>query len=168
MTRARPADVVRCEAHPNAVLGTWTPSVDEVAAAIGALPKRTCLEPTTRQAAVRFCAAETGTTLMVISTDDLKRPSGCELQVGAAEANGRKWISFFAFYRSAGAQFDGGARVVELSSKGPTLYLDALGKHGPLCPTTSSDGASLKPHELPEGWAAHPQALKDFLCAASN
>jgi hypothetical protein len=163
---ARPADVVRCEAHPNAVFGTWTPTVDEVVAAIAAIPQKTCLALATRQAAVRSCAAEAKTPLVVVSTDDLKRPAGCEIQVGAAEANGRKWISFFAFYRSPGARFDGGARVVELTSAGPKLYLDALDKHGSLCPTTG--GAPLKPRELPEGWTSLPQVLKDFLCAASK
>ena len=58
------------------------------------------------------------------------------------------------------------AYLKSASRTGPKLYLDALGKHGSLCPTTGGD--PLKPHQLPEGWAAHPQQLKDFLCAGSK
>lgn len=160
-----PADVKRCEAHKDAVMGAWTPTVDEIALAATALKEDVCLKPPIRESAIRACSAKVGSPLTIISTDDLDTPSGCEEQIGALESGGRKFVVFFGFFRSA-AQFDGGPRVVELTAAGPKLYLDALGPHGSLCPTTGGD--PLKPADLPAGWTQLPKDAQEFLCKGSK
>lgn len=160
-----PADVKRCEAHEDALSGSWTPTVDEIALAATALKEDVCLKPAIRESAIRACAAKISSPVMVISTDDLKGPSGCEEHIGAIESGGRKFVVFFGFFRAAAA-FDGGSRAVELTSSGPKLYLDSLGPHGSLCPTTGGD--PLKPADLPVGWAELPKATQDFLCASKK
>jgi hypothetical protein len=161
-----PADVKRCEAHPDALLGSWTPTVDDIALAATALQQDVCLKAGIRESAIRACAAKAGTPETVISTDDMSGSSGCELQIGAIEQGGRRFVVFFGFFRSNASSFDGGASAVELTGSGPKLYLDALGKHGSLCPTTGGD--PLKPEDQPAGWAELPAPTKDFLCKGSK
>lgn len=161
-----PTEVKRCEGVDDAHLGDWTPTVDEIVTAAGALTEAVCIPPAIREAAIRACAAKVGKPETLISLDDLQGPSGCEEHIGTISEGGRKFVVFFGFYRSNASQFDGGSRAVELTADGPKLYLDALGKHGALCPTTG--GPDLAPADKPAGWDSLAPATRDFLCKASK
>lgn len=163
-----PAEVKSCEPNKDAIVGAWTPTIDEIALAATALKADVCLKAAIREPAIRACSVKAGSPATIISTDDQSGKLGCEEHIGAIESGGRKFVVFAGYFRDV-ATFYGGARAVELTSAGPKLYLDALGPHSSLCAITGGGGEKpLTPAELPAGWTQLPKDAQEFICNGSK
>ncbi|MFO0555352.1 MAG: hypothetical protein U0271_43650 [Polyangiaceae bacterium] len=161
---AMPASVVSCEAEKGGHFGGYSPTADELVAAVQSLKEPVCLKKDIVNDAIRACAAKLGSTAMTISTDDLNGPSGCQVTLTGAEIAQRKFVVQAGFFRSNASQFDGGTTVVEFANNAWTLYFDALGPDGDLCPITGGGGT---PKRVPPGWDSFDEKSKGFLCGSS-
>ncbi|MBL9027697.1 MAG: hypothetical protein JNL21_36240 [Myxococcales bacterium] len=162
-----PAAVTQCEATGKHY-GGFAPSVEDLVAADKALPDAVCLKRDIASAAIRACAAKTGQTTLLISTDKLgENKAGCQVTITGAEWQGRRFVVFFDLHRDS-ATFFGGATVVELQGDKARVYLDTSTKHAELCPSTATTGKPPKPEDLPPGWDALPKDLQAFLCSGGG
>lgn len=162
-----PAAVTQCEATGKHH-GSYTPSVEDLVAADKVLPDTVCLKRDISSEAIRACAAKTGKTTLLISTDKLgEEKSGCQVTITGAEWQGRRFVVFFNLQRDV-STFFGGPTVVELEEGKASVYLDTSGKHAELCPTTASTGTPPKADDMPRGWDTLPKDLQQFLCSGGG
>ena len=158
---ALPKDVVKCEAGPpGSSMGAWKPSSDDIVAAAKVLDEDVCLKRAELADAVHACAAKVGAATVALSNDDLKGPSGCELEIYTVEEKGRRWVVFATSSRDR-STFSGGTDVVEVSNGGAKPYFKAvMGEEGGPC----SEG-KLAEKRKPGGWDAISENAKDFFCS---
>ncbi|MBL8741270.1 MAG: hypothetical protein JNK04_09255 [Myxococcales bacterium] len=81
----------------------------------------------------------------------------CDISVGTADWNGRKWVTFTSDVRE-GSTYLSYTTAVELSAKGPVLSTDGCQR--------SPDGGVMgaDPPREPPGWRTFPDKLKARLC----
>jgi len=140
-------------------MGGWKPSSDDIVAAAKALDEDVCLKRAELGDALHACAAKVGTATVALSNDDLKGPSGCELDIYTVEEKGRRWVVFATSSRDQ-STFSGGTNVVEVTSGAKPYFKAVMGEEGGPC----SDG-KLPEKRKPSGWDTVSENAKDFFCS---
>lgn len=140
-------------------LGAWRASPAEVRAAIAKTnfcAPRKWLADTLAKCMQRLGQLEVSVRYGVMDGDGFT-PNACDISVGAADWNGRRWITFNSDIREGHTYFEY-VSSMELTATGPKLSTRGCQR------APNGDIMGMEPPLIPPGWAGFPDKLKARLC----
>jgi hypothetical protein len=148
-----------CHKSTTPAFGNWTATPADVRAALEKV-RFVCAPPSWLAEAVSLCIErmgqiEVGVRYGVMDGDHAT-PNACDIAVGTAEWNGRKWITLENGVREGGAMF-GYTSSMEMTKGGPIVSTNG-------CAQDNGKVSGSFPPLEPPGWKTFPDELKTRIC----